>query len=168
MLRNNKKIGTTKLAKTVRVLPEEGTVLITLDGHDKIIFELADLNEEARQYSFTMESIYVRTIYEDDLNWGENGEAVTVNFYEAKTDNEYSAVTKTIKETKIFLSEFLLPYQNGMNALGATDLQPYELNKSNSIKIHKSFIVAKIAIYLDKKDNAEEINVIYTFIHKNI
>jgi hypothetical protein len=155
-----------KLIKTVRVLPKDGVVFISLDGQSEWFdLEMAYLNEEhGRGYAFTIYSAYIRTIYEDDLNWGENGEAVIVNFYETKNYSDYDVTTKNIAEMKYYLSEFLFPYQSGMNILAATQPPPDDPDDTSSIKLGK-FDIIQIAIFLDKKDEAEEINVIYRLIN---
>lgn len=164
----NSKIEHTEFIKTIYVLPEDTTILFVLSGHKFLSAAMTSLNDIEDGYSQRIDGFYITVLDEETLKLKNNiPTGIIINFHESKNEIEYSVAAKKTKENLFLLSEFLFSYQQGMNYLVAGGVEPEEPEHNNSIKFDKVFDIVKMAVFLDKKEDAEVVNIIYNLIKES-
>lgn len=133
--------------KKIEIVPYNGTILISFFPTLESIYPLSTLN---KGYTYNPESIYIDTINEQEIEFGDRGK-VEVFCYVAENKNDYQNEALRLKEK--FLCETILnniDKTNTINIVGdITDIDPED--KDSTIILPKNRDFLQISIF--KKDS---------------
>jgi hypothetical protein len=159
----NNIIERTNFIKTVYVLPEDTVIAFYLWGQAEGNSVMATLKYLENGYAARIDGFYVtNAINEEILKSRSDTAAVQINFYQSKDQMEYETAATKAQEAYHLLTEFLFSYKEGMQFLIAGGKIVDGPEEDNSINFNQIFKVIKIAVLVDKKEEAEVINIIYT------